>query len=599
MAGALNTSIRRTNAAQHSCAASNKNQSACFKKTEQEYMEHVMNLRNMRIGVRMAFGFGIVLAIMVAIIIASSILGEKNRKDLIKGLGTANSKIIMATEMKSLLLGSGLSMRNIGLQTDVSAMQKEEEKVNKLRNEYLQVRNKFQATGLTSEETRMLNNLAAYDKEMEAPFKEAVGQALAFNSEGAGKAISGRIEPITQHAIAEIDQLVAVQGIAAERVLAQVVHSANVDMVIFYLVAAFTIAVGAAVVWTLERSITRPLQESIRIATRVASGELVSDMTVDGKDEISALLAALKEMNTNLVRIVGDVRSGTNSISTASLEIASGNQDLSTRTESQASSLQQTAAAMEELTSTIKQNAESAERANELAIASSRFASEGGKVVGQAIETMRSIQESSRKIVDIISVIDGIAFQTNILALNAAVEAARAGEQGRGFAVVASEVRNLAQRSASAAKEIKILIHDSVQKIQDGSQLVDHAGHSMEKIVNSVEHVATIFNEIKDASHEQSIGVEEVNQAISQIDHMTQLNAALVEEASAAANSLQKAASALLDSVSVFKCDDFESHHRPYVTSDAQFGRQARITDVEVVSDAASRKTRLLPSTLY
>jgi methyl-accepting chemotaxis protein len=265
------------------------------------------------------------------------------------------------------------------------------------------------------------------------------------------------------------------------------------------------------------------------------------------------LLQALKDMNESLVRIVGEVRAGTDTIGTASGQIATGNLDLSSRTEAQAGSLEQTAGSMEELTSTVKQNADNARQANQLVVSASDVAVKGGAVVGQVVHTMGSIKESSRKIVDIIGVIDGIAFQTNILALNAAVEAARAGEQGRGFAVVATEVRNLAQRSAAAAKEIKALIGDSVEKVDAGSKLVDDAGATMNEIVTSVKRVADIMSEITAASQEQSTGIEQVNQAIAQMDEATQQNAALVEEAAAAAMSMQDQAGNLSMVVSVFK----------------------------------------------
>jgi methyl-accepting chemotaxis protein len=258
-------------------------------------------------------------------------------------------------------------------------------------------------------------------------------------------------------------------------------------------------------------------------------------------------------MNDSLILTVGQVRRGTETMGVASAEIAAGNADLSSRTESQASSLEQTASSMEELTSTVKQNAENARQANQLVVSASDFAVKGGRVVGQVVDTMSSIKDSSKKIVDIIGVIDGIAFQTNILALNAAVEAARAGEQGRGFAVVAAEVRNLAQRSAGAAKEIKALIGDSVEKVDGGSKLVDEAGKTMTEIVSSVKRVADIMGEITAASQEQSSGIEEVNRAIGQMDEMTQQNAALVEQAAAAAESLQNQAVQLAQAVSVFQ----------------------------------------------
>jgi methyl-accepting chemotaxis protein len=312
-------------------------------------------------------------------------------------------------------------------------------------------------------------------------------------------------------------------------------------------------AMGSALAYRLTRSITVPLGEAVRVAQKVATGDLSSQIEVASKDETGQLLQALQEMNTSLVGIVTRVRSGTDLIATASSQIAAGNLDLSSRTEEQASSLEETASSMEEMTSTVRQNADNARQANTLAVSASGAASEGGTVVAQVVRTMNEINASSGKIVDIISVIDGIAFQTNILALNAAVEAARAGEQGRGFAVVASEVRNLAQRSAAAAKEIKILIHHSVEKISLGSSLVDQAGATMGSVVDSVKRVSDIISEIAAASQEQQNGIEQINQAIMQMDTVTQKNASLVEEAAAAAESMQVQAGELAQTVSVFK----------------------------------------------
>jgi methyl-accepting chemotaxis protein len=310
-----------------------------------------------------------------------------------------------------------------------------------------------------------------------------------------------------------------------------------------------------AVGYFLAISITRPLKEAVGVAQRVAAGDLTAHIEPSTRDEIGDLMRALKEMNDSLLGIVGQVRVGTDTIATASGQIAAGNQDLSSRTEEQASSLEETAASMEELTGTVKQNADNARQANQLAVSASSVAVKGGSVVSQVVDTMGSINASSRKIVDIIGVIDGIAFQTNILALNAAVEAARAGEQGRGFAVVAGEVRNLAQRSAAAAKEIKTLIGDSVGKVDAGSALVGEAGKTMEEIVGSVKRVTDIMGEIMAASQEQTTGIEQINQAIAQMDQVTQQNASLVEEAAAAAESLQDQAGNLAQVVSVFKLD--------------------------------------------
>lgn len=303
----------------------------------------------------------------------------------------------------------------------------------------------------------------------------------------------------------------------------------------------------------VTRSMVGTISRSLNVAQRVASGDLTSTIQAHGTDETGQLLQALGDMNSSLINIVAQVRMGTDSIAIASSQIAAGNTDLSARTVAQASSLEQTAASMEELTSTVTQNADNARLANQLALSASDVALKGGQVVKQVVDTMASINVSSQKIVDIIGIIDGIAFQTNILALNAAVEAARAGEQGRGFAVVASEVRSLAQRSAASAKEIKGLIDESVSRVDEGSLLASTAGQTMEEIVSSIKRVTDIMGEITVASQEQTSGIEQINQAVTQMDSVTQQNAALVEEAAAAAHSLQQQADNLVAAVSVFK----------------------------------------------
>jgi len=324
-------------------------------------------------------------------------------------------------------------------------------------------------------------------------------------------------------------------------------------LLIIIFVVAFAAGLGIAV------AITRSLRNALggepayaaSIAGKIASGDLSVEVQTDTGDH-SSLLFAMQSMRDQLAHIVGQVRTGTEAIATASGEIVAGNMDLSSRPEHQASALEETAASMEELTSTVKQNAENASQANRLAISASQVAGKGGAVVSQVVETMWSINTSSKKIVDIIGVIDGIAFQTNILALNAAVEAARAGEQGRGFAVVATEVRNLAQRSAGAAKEIKALIGESVQTVEAGAKLVDQAGSTMQEIVESIGRVTSIMGEIMSASHEQTSGIEQINQAVTQMDQVTQQNAALVEEAAAASEAMQGQAGNLAKLVSVF-----------------------------------------------
>jgi methyl-accepting chemotaxis protein len=322
---------------------------------------------------------------------------------------------------------------------------------------------------------------------------------------------------------------------------------------VLLVLALVSLAVGAGMSFVITRSVVVPVQEAVNTARVIASNDLSQELDSTRRDELGDLLRALSDMQVSLRRIIGQVRSSTDSISTASSEIATGNQDLSSRTEQAASNLQQTASSMEELTATVKQSADSARQANQLASSAAEVAQRGGHVVSQVVSTMDEITASSRKISDIIGVIDGIAFQTNILALNAAVEAARAGEQGRGFAVVASEVRSLAGRSAEAAKEIKGLIGSSVDKVETGSRLVADAGATMTEIVGSVQRVTDIIGEITSASSEQSDGIGQVNMAVAQLDQMTQQNAALVEESAAAAESLKQQAARLSQVVATFK----------------------------------------------
>jgi methyl-accepting chemotaxis protein len=455
--------------------------------------------------------------------------------------------------MKTSVYEGGIAMRNIGIQSDVGEMQKEEGKVKAQRKLYEESKVKLVSLGLSEDEKKILAEVARIDKETDQPFKDAVGQALAFNGEGAVKIITSVLEPLSSKSIQEINKLVDLQTVAAQTAFENAARTGTRLSYLLFVVLIASVAFGALVAWMLTASITKPLSESLQLAETVASGDLRSTIDVEGSDEVAQLLIALKNMNDNLAATVGQVRTGTETITVAAQEIASGNADLSQRTESQASSLEETASSMEELTSTVKQNADNARQANQLVVSATNVAVKGGAVVGQVVETMGSIKDSSRKIVDIIGVIDGIAFQTNILALNAAVEAARAGEQGRGFAVVAAEVRNLAQRSASAAKEIKSLIGDSVDKVDQGSKLVDEAGKTMDEIVTSVQHVADIMSEITAASQEQSSGIEQVNLAITQMDEMTQQNAALVEQAAAAAESMEEQSVSLAQAVSVFK----------------------------------------------
>jgi methyl-accepting chemotaxis protein len=405
----------------------------------------------------------------------------------------------------------------------------------------------------TDEEKAMLKGIVADRAAYQAAKVEVMNAKKAGDAEAGVRLFKDAFSPAAEAYSSKLKALQAVQRKSIDDTAVALETASTRAFNLLLMLEVLVVLIGAVLAWLITRSITRPLQAAVNVAETVANGDLSTTFDAAPHDEIGDLMRALKAMNDALFRIVSEVQVGTRSIATASNEIAAGNLDLSSRTEQQASSLEETAASMEELTSTVRQNADNAEQANQLALAASGVAVKGGDIVGKVVDTMGSIDASSRKIVDIIGVIDGIAFQTNILALNAAVEAARAGEQGRGFAVVASEVRSLAQRSASAAKEIKDLIGDSVGQVNIGTKLVQEAGTTMREVVASVARVNDIMSEITSASKEQRIGIDQVNEAIAQMDQVTQQNAALVEEAAAAAASLQEQADSLASVAAGFK----------------------------------------------
>ncbi|RQO51355.1 methyl-accepting chemotaxis protein [Variovorax sp. KBW07] len=512
-------------------------------------------LSNLKIGTRLGMGFATVLLLLAALVG----LGLNSMADIqarLNGIVTGNNvKVSAVNAMVDAIRDIAIFDSNLILLTEEAAMREEVKKIGAARDRFAKGRETLTKLLVTPDGKALLSRVEERLGVLVPLNTQLTDLGLQNKNEEATQLFVTKFQPAVQSLVDVLNEMIvhetALSARANEQAIAEYAWARNLMLVL----GGIAVLVGAAIAWFITRSITRPIGEAVEVAEKVAAGDISSRIEVQSKDETGRLMSALKAMNESLVRIVSDVRTGTDTIATASGQIASGNQDLSSRTEEQASSLEQTAASMEELTSTVKQNADNARQANQLAVSASEVAVKGGSVVSQVVDTMGSINASSKKIVDIIGVIDGIAFQTNILALNAAVEAARAGEQGRGFAVVASEVRSLAQRSAAAAKEIKTLIGDSVEKVEEGSKQVAEAGRTMEEIVGSVKRVTDIMGEITAASQEQTSGIEQINQAITQMDQVTQQNAALVEEASAAAQSLQEQAGSLVQAVSIFKLD--------------------------------------------
>jgi methyl-accepting chemotaxis protein len=512
-----------------------------------------MNFTNLKIGQRLGLGFGIVLVLLAALIgVGLSAMSTINES--LNGIVQGNNvRIDAAANMRDAQRRISTALRDTMLVSDSARMAAVGKSLESAWRDY-DASSTLLAKLVISERGRALMAQIEAARQAAVPLiNESRQFALDSNIDDGTRHLMTTTVPAVAKWQAAIKEMIDFQ--ASRNKAAQAAAAGQYDNARLLLIGLGSVALLAAVIiaWLATRSITRPMQEAVRIAQTVAAGNLTSQVEVRSKDETGQLLQALKEMNASLQNIVGQVRVGTDTIATASSEIASGNLDLSSRTEQQASALEETASSMEELTTTVKQNSDNARQANQLAQSASSVAVQGGAVVSQVVETMGSINESARKIVDIIGVIDGIAFQTNILALNAAVEAARAGEQGRGFAVVATEVRNLAHRSAAAAKEIKVLINDSVEKVDMGSRLVNTAGTTMDEVVASVKRVTDIMAEISAASREQESGIDQINKAISEMDTVTQQNAALVEEAAAAAQSLQEQSIHLAEVVSVFE----------------------------------------------
>ena len=512
-----------------------------------------MVLRKLKIGSRLAVGFGAIMLLLVGAAVGAVILDKVNRDQLTARLAGASAKEQLAVEMKLLALEQSSALRNLVIITDLKSLAAENERIRSLATALDTTRERILRLDLSAAERQVVANVARIDNEFEAPVKEAFEFASHFRTEDTGNLMLRIIDPLVQRQFAELDTLVQQQRGAYQQAMSDSMESSERLMWLTLALVGGALALALGFTWVLLRSITVPLRESVNVARRVAAGDLTSRLVVDGNDETAELLAALRDMNSHLGAMVARIRAGAESIAVGAGEVAAGNQQLSSRTEEHASSLEETASTLEEFTTTVRQNAEHAQQASALAGEASSTAERGGEVVSKVVATMREVTESSKRIADIVGVIDGISFQTNILALNAAVEAARAGEQGRGFAVVASEVRSLAQRSAASAKEIKGLIEESVRRVEAGARLVQQAGQTMDELVVAVRKVAGLMTAIASASREQSSGIDQINKAITQMDHVVQMNASIVEQATAAATSMAEQATGLAHVVAQFR----------------------------------------------
>jgi methyl-accepting chemotaxis protein len=512
-----------------------------------------MKLNNLKIGVRLGAGYAILLALMLlmtggALVTLAHIEGYTEHI-----VGENDHKIELLDTMSKAIHIVAQVTRTSVLLSDAGAIQTELGKITAARARYDAAVDALEKMPATEAERGLRAKAAAAALAARPLNNQVIELAKAGKDEEATQLLLQQAGPATQKYQDTLDENIAFQMADNDASIKTARAEFERAQMLMIALAGFSLLLGAFIGWSVTRSITRPLTAAMDIAQSVAKGDLTRLIEADGRDETAELMRSLKAMNDSLAAIVGEVRAGTETIATGSDQIAAGNQDLSSRTEQQASSLEETASSMEELTATVRQNADNAQQANKLAQSASGVARKGGAVVAEVVGTMGQINDSARKIAEIIGVIDSIAFQTNILALNAAVEAARAGEEGRGFAVVAAEVRNLAQRSAAAAKEISGLIGHSVATVEQGSKLVDQAGATMGEILSSIERVTDIMSEITAASNEQAAGITQVNTAIAQMDQVTQQNSALVEEAAAAADSLRDQAASLASVVSVFQ----------------------------------------------
>jgi methyl-accepting chemotaxis protein len=514
-----------------------------------------MRFTDWKIGARLSAGFGLVLGLLSLV----TAIGIWRLQDV----GDAADRMVrremvkerLATEWRNATHLNGARTFELAARTDLERRKILEERIAATSARITDIQKQFDGFAKDADEVALFADIADRRNTYRGMRDELLKVARTGDPDAEERLLNTKVEPALDAYLASLDKLAAHQADMISRISVDVATRYRAGQQWMLVLGALSLVLGIAFARLLTRSITMPMARAVRIARTVAAGDLSSRIEVQAKDETGMLLAALKDMNASLVGIVTQVRSGAESIASASAQVAAGSTDLSVRTEQQASSLEETAASMEQLTGTVKQNADGANEAASVARAVSQTAEAGGAVVGEAMATMDSISESARQVAEIIAVIEGIAFQTNILALNAAVEAARAGEHGRGFAVVAAEVRTLAQRAGVAAREIKALIEDSVGKVESGVVLVGRAGSTMRDVLEGVRRVAGIIDEIAAAEREQSAGIGLINEAIVRMDSVTQQNAALVEESACAADALRGQADRLAQLVSVFRLE--------------------------------------------
>jgi len=514
-----------------------------------------MNVANLSIGKRLALGFAIVCAMLIAMVQLSNSMLARVNEGTGEIVNNRMPKIEATGRMQAEINDIAIALRNMMLSSDTADRQRQREEVVSSRQAMDGVLRELEAT-LENQKAKELLRRMRTETERYAALQETLMGHIGSGADDTARAfLINEMRPLLVRLKASVAEQAALQKDISAAAAAEAAETYANTRNLMWALGITAVVLAALVAWWITRSITSPVAQALGVANTVAAGDLTSRIDATTQDEMGDLLRALRTMNESLAATVVTVRRGTDLIATAATEVAQGSQDLSSRTEQQASALEQTASSMEQLASTVKQNTDNARQANTLAGTASEVAARGGEVIARVVGTMDEIRSSAGRIGDITSVIDGIAFQTNILALNAAVEAARAGEQGRGFAVVASEVRALAQRSAAAAREIKELIGESTTKVEAGSQLVGEAGATMTEIVDSVRRVTDIMAEISAASVEQSAGIEQINRAVVEMDAVTQQNAALVEQAAAASESMREEARRLAEAVAVFTVD--------------------------------------------